>query len=70
MQKWEYMSVELLRLDALEREISPYGEDGWELAAMASTGAERFTLVFKRPRPESGREMNRALDDLFGRDKQ
>ena len=56
MQKWEYL--ELGNPDISE--MNAWGEDGWELVAVAvsvDSGATPYIFYFKRPKPEVSNEI-------------
>jgi hypothetical protein len=56
MQRWEYMTVDLLERKLMIEELNRLGSEGWEAAAtVGSWGIERNfqhpVLLFKRPLP-------------------
>lgn len=56
MQKWEYLTVQVQKLNDVE--LSQHGAEGWELVGIfpnvSATGfTHSFTCVYKRPKATS-----------------
>jgi hypothetical protein len=58
MQRWEYMTFDLLERELTVEELNRLGREGWEaVATVGSWGVERHSqhpvLLFKRPLPNA-----------------
>ncbi len=65
MQRWEYMTFDLLERKLTIEDLNRLGREGWEaVATVGSWGIERHSqhpvLLFKRPLPNAAEESSRA----------
>ena len=54
VQKWEYKSAHISDINALGKDLSEYGNEGWELVLLVPPGPDSGRnyqiVVFKRPK--------------------